>query len=107
MTYQNSRTDNILQKSSNEAKHNITQRTKYVNEIYHDEYEMIKIKKLKTETHRIKSIYPQQINSIILNQLNKVSSNEMGNNQSNKPKLQTYLNTQTHIWSKSQTTPNP
>ena len=80
----------------------------YVNEAYHYEYEMItKKKKLKTETHRIKSIYPQQINSIILNQLNKVSSDEMGNNQSNKPKSQTYLNTQTHIWSKSQTTPNP
>ena len=66
-----------------------------------------KKKKLNIETHRIKSIYPQQINSIILNQLNKVSSDEMGNNQSNKPKSQTYLNTQTHIWSKSQTTPNP
>ena len=36
----NSRTDGILQKSSNVAEYNITQRQTYVNETYLDEYEM-------------------------------------------------------------------
>ena len=73
----------------------------------HNMMSMKLLKILKTEAQRIKSIYPNKKNSIIFNHLNKVSSNEMGNNQSIKPKPQTFLNTQTHIWSKSQTTPNP
>ena len=68
MTYQNSRTDNILQKSSNEAKHNITQRTKYVNEIYHDEYEMIKKKKTQDRNTQ------NQINISPTNKLNHFES---------------------------------
>ena len=64
----------------------------YVNETYHDEYEMTQNTQDRSTHNQIN--ISQQTNSIILN-------------QSIKPKLQTYLNTQTHIRSKSQTTPNP
>ena len=101
----NSRTDNILQKVLMMQSITSPKGQTYVNETYHDEYGMTQNTQDRSTQNQIN--ITQQTNSIILNQLNKVSSNEMGNNQSIKPKPQTFLNTQTHIWSKSQTTPNP
>ena len=64
----------------------------YVNETYHDEYEMTQNTQDRSTQNQIN--ISQQTNSIILN-------------QSIKPKPQRNLNTQTHKRCKSQTTPNP
>ena len=61
----------------------------YVNEAYLTENGMFKNNTLKTET--------QTRYGNIKTQYYKI----------NNPKPQTFLNTQTHIWSKTQKTPNP